>query len=61
MTILKKRKREREQAQMAYKLVYTSDEGISKELSKEEFKDFTEKYPELANLIKNASTLINEE
>lgn len=52
--LLKKRKREKESAKMSFKLVYTDENGTSKELTAADFEEFKNNYPDIANLILNA-------
>jgi len=58
--LLKKRKREKYEAKISYKLVYTDDFGKSTELTNADFEKFKEKYPQIAEMILKADSLINE-
>ena len=58
--LLKKRKREKYEAKISYKLVYTDDFGKSIELTNADFDKFREKYPQIAEMIVKADSMINE-
>ena len=58
--MLKKRKREKYEAKISYKLVYTDDFGKSTELTNADFEKFREKYPQIAEIMLKADSLINE-
>lgn len=58
--LLKKRKREKYEAKISYKLVYTDDFGKSTELTNADFEKFKEKYPQIAEMILKADSMINE-
>ena len=57
----KKRKREKNEAKIAYKLVYTDEQGNSVDVSAEEFENFKEKFPQIASLILNPEESITEQ
>lgn len=58
--ILKKRKREKYEAKISYKLVYTDDFGKSTELTNGDFEKFKEKYPQIAEIMLKADSMIND-
>ena len=58
--LLKKRKREKYEAKISYKLVYTDDFGKSTELTNSDFEKFKEKYAQIAEIMLKADSLINE-
>lgn len=58
--ILKKRKREKYEAKISYKLVYTDDFGKSTELTNADFENFKEKYPQIAEMMLKADSMISE-
>ena len=58
----KKRKRDnKDSAKMSFKLVYTNDQGQSKPLTGQEFEEFKLKFPEVAQLILEADSRVDEE
>lgn len=58
----KKRKRDnKDSAKMSFKLVYTNDQGQSKQLTGQEFEEFKLKFPEVAQLILEADSRVDEE
>ena len=58
----KKRKRDnKDSAKMSFKLVYTNDQGQSKQLTGQEFEEFKLKFPEVAQLILEADSKVDEE
>ena len=60
--LYKKRKRDnKDSAKMSFKLVYTNDQGQSKQLTGQEFEEFKLKFPEVAQLILEEDSGVDEE
>lgn len=59
--IQSKRKKEREDTKQCYQLIFTGDNGISKECTAKEFEIFKNKFPDVAELLLNPGTIPYEE
>lgn len=46
---------------MSYKLVYTDDKGSSRELTQQQYEEFKQKYPKIAELLINPDDNISDE
>ncbi len=56
---IKKRKRERDEAKIAYKLVYTDENG-QRELNLADFERFRQEFPQIAAMLKYPDSTIDE-
>lgn len=46
---------------MSFKLVFTDESGQQKELTRSEYLEFKQKYPDITRIMENADDLISED